>query len=174
MLSKHCHATEIFVTNTASAIRPRRCATCGTAPKSGQMSCCARGGTWFKKCGDPGDTNFDYTWDEGFKACIGVANPLLVGTPAQAHQEMGENIDHPTNTTGLQNTAVAHLKNVTGIRNDTGKHTKFRSTGTMSFADATDCSDRGKLAKLSKFTILLLFSFCLERSLDSFPSSSSQ
>ena len=45
------------------------CPKCGTIKKSGKRSCCARGGTWFKKCGDEGDTTFDHTWTEGIEAC---------------------------------------------------------------------------------------------------------
>ena len=47
------------------------CPQCGVNSNSGKRSCCVRGGTWFKKCGDPGDSNFEHTWDEGMKACKG-------------------------------------------------------------------------------------------------------
>ena len=45
------------------------CAHCGTAKKSGKLSCCARGGSWFKNCGDVGDSTFEHTWGEGVQAC---------------------------------------------------------------------------------------------------------
>ena len=45
------------------------CPKCGTVKKSGKRSCCARGGGWFKNCGDVGDTKFDHTWAEGIQAC---------------------------------------------------------------------------------------------------------
>ena len=48
------------------------CPKCGTSAKSGQLSCCTRGGAWFKKCGDEGDSNFDHTWLEGFHSCKDV------------------------------------------------------------------------------------------------------
>ena len=51
---------------TTSALR---CPKCGAAKKSGKLSCCARGGAWFKNCGDVGDMKFDHTWAEGFQAC---------------------------------------------------------------------------------------------------------
>jgi len=35
------------------------------AQKSGQLSCCAKGGAWFKKCG----ANADHSWVDGIKAC---------------------------------------------------------------------------------------------------------
>ena len=46
--------------------------------KDGKQSCCSRGGTWFKNCGDPGDTKFDHTWVEGIQACKGDENSVLV------------------------------------------------------------------------------------------------
>ena len=46
-----------------------RCLKCGIAKKSGKRSCCARGGAWFKNCGDADDTKFDHTWIEGIEAC---------------------------------------------------------------------------------------------------------
>ena len=37
--------------------------------KSDKRSCCARGGAWFKNCGDADETKFDHTWLEGIQAC---------------------------------------------------------------------------------------------------------
>ena len=45
------------------------CTKCGSTKRTGKHSCCARGGAWFKKCGDAGDTQFDHTWAEGIQAC---------------------------------------------------------------------------------------------------------
>ena len=68
-------------------VRRKRCPTCGTIKKSGKLSCCARGGAWFKKCGDPGD-NFEYTWFEGMEACKGKpisrVEPILTPSAATA------------------------------------------------------------------------------------------
>ena len=47
------------------------CPKCGTNKKSGKLTCCGRGGSWFKKCGDTDDPKFDHTWDEGVEACAG-------------------------------------------------------------------------------------------------------
>ena len=44
------------------------CAKCVNS-MTGKLSCCARGGAWFEKCGDVGDTQFDHTWAEGIRAC---------------------------------------------------------------------------------------------------------
>ena len=53
---------------TPTAISPA-CPKCGSIKKSGQRSCCARGGSWFQKCGDVGDSRFVHTWAEGMQAC---------------------------------------------------------------------------------------------------------
>ena len=33
------------------------------------MSCCIRGGSWFKNCGAAGNTKVEHTWYEGIQAC---------------------------------------------------------------------------------------------------------
>ena len=43
------------------------CPKCGAFKKSGRLSCCAPGGTWYAKCG--GNRNADYSWSEGAQAC---------------------------------------------------------------------------------------------------------
>ena len=45
------------------------CDKCGVTKTSGKLSCCARGGAWFKNCGDAGDTHVDHTWVEGIHVC---------------------------------------------------------------------------------------------------------
>ena len=44
------------------------CPKCGTN-KGGKRTCCTRGGAWFNKCGEPGDSNFDHTYAEGIQSC---------------------------------------------------------------------------------------------------------
>ena len=45
------------------------CRKCGSIAKSGKISCCGRGGSWFRKCGSAGHPNLDHTWYEGIQAC---------------------------------------------------------------------------------------------------------
>ena len=56
---------------TTLALSDNVCGKCGTVKRNGRVSCCAPGGAWFLKCGDPGDSNFDHTWREGIQACRG-------------------------------------------------------------------------------------------------------
>ena len=58
-------STAQTITTSSSLVCPK----CGTNRKSGKVSCCAAGGSWFKKCGDPGDVSFEHTWSEGVEAC---------------------------------------------------------------------------------------------------------
>ena len=60
------------------------CDKCVTTKKSGKSSCCARGGAWFKNCGDVGDPMFDHTWAEGIQACRDFATSGFTNTPVQA------------------------------------------------------------------------------------------
>ena len=55
---------------TASEVKINNgCSKCAILKHSGKLSCCSRGGTWFRNCGDAGDSKFDHTWSEGMEAC---------------------------------------------------------------------------------------------------------
>ena len=45
------------------------CPKCGTIAKSDKLSCCGRGGSWFKNCGGIGNTKPHHSWYEGIQAC---------------------------------------------------------------------------------------------------------
>ena len=55
-----------------SMVQSSGCAKCGTSKKSGKRSCCARGGAWFRNCGDGSDARFDHTWTDGIEACTSM------------------------------------------------------------------------------------------------------
>ena len=55
------------VGDTACAYCKATCPTCGVNSKTGKLSCCFQGGTWFKKCGSA--PNFIHSWEEGTMAC---------------------------------------------------------------------------------------------------------
>ena len=56
-------------TTSVSGVSDKECSKCGNMNKSGKISCCARGGSWYGYCGDPGDSRFGHTWREGIQAC---------------------------------------------------------------------------------------------------------
>ena len=88
-----------------------RCPKCGTTKKSGQSSCCARDGAWFKNCGNVGDTQFDHTWAEGVQACKHFDGLKSVKSAPQ-----GMLLLH-------QNESIAHMINNTQWRHATQHQT---------------------------------------------------
>ena len=129
--------TETPTTTTTSLPTPRlgdRCVKCGIYKKSGKRSCCARGGDWFKNCGDAGDTKFNHTWAEGVKACEGVVSLVLVESPLGA-------IAYPLSTTQTGN----------GGKN----RTSIRHSGGVFDAGSTDSEGRLGLAKVVVGTCVL-------------------
>ena len=54
------------------------CRKCGIAKKSGKMSCCGPGGSWFGNCGSLGGRQLDHTWQEGLQACSTRRQPGTV------------------------------------------------------------------------------------------------
>ena len=67
--------TEAATATTEAAVSNNKgCSKCGILKKSGKLSCCARGGDWFKNCGDISDSNFGHTWVEGIQACTRFVN----------------------------------------------------------------------------------------------------
>lgn len=63
--------TRVTTSSTSTSDPP--CTRCGDRTLSGfvalRLSCCLPGGSWYGKCGDPGDTRYAHTWDEGVQAC---------------------------------------------------------------------------------------------------------
>ena len=76
-------STEASTTTTAtSAVSIKACPKCGRIKKSGKLSCCARGGAWFKNCGDVRESKFHHTWVEGMQACKKFVISNLINSPA--------------------------------------------------------------------------------------------
>ena len=101
---------------------------CGTTKKSGKLSCCARGGAWFKNCGDAGDMKFDHTWVEGIQACKRFARVASGESPLQFGLRSGEGSDLPLP--------------MTQSRNTTQQKTHVYRPDRMCNTDTTDCADR--------------------------------
>ena len=80
------------------------CAKCGTSKKSGKLSCCAPAGSWFEKCGNPGNSNFDHTWDEGVQACRSFSR-LFLNSAQQINAAQEQTMtSHDNNTYDVSNT----------------------------------------------------------------------
>ena len=73
------------VTTTISPVCPK----CGLVDKSGKISCCGRGGSWFKKCKSAGNSNVERTWFEGIRACkTRVRSKTAIGQRLSAAQQL--------------------------------------------------------------------------------------
>ena len=81
-LLKHPYRPADASSETSLSVNNSGCVKCATN-KVGKYSCCARGGAWFKNCGDVGDTEFDHSWTEGIKACKGFESSVLVRAPTE-------------------------------------------------------------------------------------------
>ena len=58
------------------------CPKCAST-NSGQRSCCSRGGSWFKNCGNSGDPRYAHTWVEGIEACRRKLTPDPIQMPTR-------------------------------------------------------------------------------------------
>ena len=119
------HAEEPDQTGLSTA-RNRGCRKCATN-QAGKLSCCARGGAWFKNCGASGNKMFDHTWDQGIQACKGMTNSVLMKSPLSV-------ILHQVRVTGYR-------LNTTQTRNTPQQHTNISISDDMPNAVATDSKD---------------------------------
>ena len=125
-------------TTNASVSRINGCPKCGTIQKSGKLSCCARGGAWFKKCGNVGDSKFEHTWVEGMQACKSVKSP-------QGMLSREEATTHPLNIISTQ-----HHSDI------------YHHPGGVSDAVHTESSGCLRVAKTFAFASILSTISCLQ------------
>ena len=123
------------------------CVKCGVAKKSGKRSCCARGGAWFKNCGDAGNMNFDHTWTEGIRACKSFVNSVP---------------DESDLNVMLGHIAAIHCSiNATTSRNRTRDQGIFPRSNNIPASGATCYGDGVVRAKIPVCVCFLLFAFHL-------------
>ena len=76
--------------DTTTATISSECPRCGTITKSDKMSCCGRGGSWFKSCGRAGKTKLQYTWYEGIQSCKSRSqSKTVIGHQVDAARQTG-------------------------------------------------------------------------------------
>jgi len=93
--------TSSVTTAPITTVIGRVCPKCGTKKDSGKPSCCVPGGSWFKKCGNAGDSNFEHTWLEGIQACEPGAQ-----TSSVAAESITTAIGRVSTTAGAQTSSV--------------------------------------------------------------------
>ena len=60
----------VQMTQVTTSTTDPACTRCGA--NNYQLSCCHPGGSWYGKCGGPGDRRYAHTWDEGVRECRGT------------------------------------------------------------------------------------------------------
>ena len=124
------------------------CAKCGTS-KTGKRSCCARGGAWFKNCGDIGDKKFEHTWAEGVQACKSFRDSVSV-------QSSVEFMIHPMGVadTQLNDSHVQHV-----VRQKRAKNERSGGGGGVTDAGATNYGDCVRYAKFGVGVMFIILDF---------------
>ena len=61
-------ATRVTKAGPSTTAATSGCPKCGTI-RTGESSCCGRGGTWAGKCGNEVNAKFEHTWVEGVQVC---------------------------------------------------------------------------------------------------------
>ena len=77
-----CISTLAVTTQPISSV----CSKCGTVKKSGKLSCCARGGAWFGKCGSADHVKHGHAWHEGIETCKARQSETVVDQELPASQ----------------------------------------------------------------------------------------
>ena len=62
------------------------CPECGIVQKSGKMSCCGRGGSWYGNCGGAGNAILEHMWHEGIQVCTARQSRTVLGQQLQASE----------------------------------------------------------------------------------------
>ena len=97
------------------------------------MSCCGRGGSWFKNCGSSGNTKLQHTWYEGIQACKARSQSKTV----VGHQL---NVDLQKGIPSSQGTGVANYEAVI---------TANKTFGVMSANTPTKMADTTSIVTLA-------------------------
>ena len=97
------HANPVATTTPVRVL----CLTCGTIKKSDKLSCCARGGSWYGKCGGTGNTKHEHTWAEGIQACSAQQPNVAVELQQTGFEENSKNSSDDSGASMNSETIVA-------------------------------------------------------------------
>ena len=148
------------------------CSTCGTFQNNGKASCCAVGGSWFKKCG----AGFDHTWLDGIRACSSFETAVNAAF-ARAHYVILQNLTQPLNTrqavTGSRHVTTSQEVTTGGSQEVNRSHNEVNQSHNVTQAHTINCATvsnggtagstrRIELAKLTvcaslSFIVLILY-----------------
>ena len=140
-------------TITVSVVCPR----CGTIEKSGKISCCGRGGSWFKNCGGAGNAKLHHSWYEGIQACkVRLRSNTVIGQQLNAARQ--KDLDSSQGD-GMENskTVIMASKAFTFTSVNTSTPTSdITSLVTSSYTSGNLTTSTPVLLKITVHLILLL------------------
>ena len=126
--------------DTTTMIIVSICPRCGTISKSGKMSCCGRGGSWFNICGGAGNRKLHHTWSEGIQACnarsqskTGIGEELNVGRQQVNDVSQGSAVITAANTFAL---ASVNTSTLISDAASTGRSTYARDSVSITSTNA--------------------------------------
>ena len=114
------------------------CSTCGTFQTNGKASCCAVGGSWFKKCG----AGFDHTWLDGIRACSGFETAANAAF-ARAQYVILQNVTQSLNTrqavTGSRHVTTSQEVTTGGPQEVNRSHNEVNNARNITQAQTINC-----------------------------------
>ena len=136
-----------------SAAKTPECRKCGTIGKSGKSSCCGRGGSWFRNCGNAGNVKNSHTWYEGIQVCNTRSQPKRAsGRESNAAQQQlissnradrGDNTSMTNTSTITTMFTISHTNTLTTTTSDTITATISTSTMITQTFVSTDWISQG-------------------------------
>ena len=122
--------------DTTTTITVFVCPRCGSIGKSGKMSCCGRGGSWFKNCGGAGNTKLHHTWYEGIQACKARSqSKTVIGQQLNVAQQKGTDSSQGVGMANYKSVIAAIKTSVTSVNTST---LKSETTSIVTSADTPD------------------------------------
>merc|ERR1712032_410577 len=124
------------------------CPRCGIITKSGRVSCCGRGGSWFKNCGRAGNTQLQHTWYEGIQSCKArsqskaVIDQQLNGAQ-QKDLDSSQGVDNKAVITTIKTSAFTSAYTPANVSITTATHTSMSTISTNTFMIPTTDSSIG-------------------------------
>ena len=125
------------------------CSACTTFNKSGKVSCCAPGGSWFNKCGSAGNLERRHTWFEGIQACNSVARASSREAVAHAMSRHKKAFAQPQNATRPPN--APGTPNITRSQDANGAWPR-KSTGRRDFTQRQDSTQQQQVTQPQEVT----------------------
>ena len=120
------------------------CPKCGIIKKSGRVSCCGRGGSWFGNCGAAGEEKLDHKWSEGFQACKSRSrSKRVIGQQLHGEQHESNGVSDDTdriNSEAVITTVTTFTSRPVNISTPMRGKTSVISPSKMSFSESVDMS----------------------------------